>query len=603
MMAAERIEVKGLNALEKNAAAAQKVLGGLEKQLKGMCAAMTSLFAGITPAQALQSAEKSVKRTTTTVRKESKKVLAVFDEIDRAAGEDTTTTVTQSVTVTTTEQPTQGAEAMAQEAGQLNGITLEPVIAAFALLATQLSAVQAMLTAGVGGGILSELAGIREAVSGIAGAIQAEGLPMWAQWTQFGIGSFSDILSAAQIMSDANIFQGLSNAFSKLGTWLSTTALPNIRNALSVAGAWFRDTLIPGIGSGIEWIKGLGSGLCSLIKDTVIPGMMNVLKGAWSWITGTFLPGIGTAMGKVGSLFQQFGSWIANGAVNVRQGFFNIASAVGSAVTSGVSMAGQLVTNAALWVKDTAVRAANTAAVWAQNAATTAWNAACSVGTALTTAFGAAMTFLTSPIGLVVAAIGALIAIVVLLVKNWDTVKATAIATWQAIKDAFGAAGTWFQEEVLDPLIGGFKGMVNGIIGFLNSMIAGIVAGINGVIGLLNKLKFDVPDWIPGIGGETFGFDLKLLKAPQIPYLAQGAVLPANKPFLAVVGDQKQGTNVEAPLETIKQALAEVMAMQGSGDVNIRFTGDLAQLARVLKPQIDRENRRVGGSMVRRVTG
>lgn len=85
----------------------------------------------------------------------------------------------------------------------------------------------------------------------------------------------------------------------------------------------------------------------------------------------------------------------------------------------------------------------------------------------------------------------------------------------------------------------------------------------------------------------------------SLPALAQGAVLPANKPFLAMVGDQKHGTNVEAPLETIKQALAEVMATQGSGDVTINFTGDLAQLARVLKPVIEKEGRRTGTSLAK----
>ena len=69
--------------------------------------------------------------------------------------------------------------------------------------------------------------------------------------------------------------------------------------------------------------------------------------------------------------------------------------------------------------------------------------------------------------------------------------------------------------------------------------------------------------------------------------------MPANRPFLAVVGDQKHGTNVEAPLATIQDALANVLARQGTGDINITFTGDLAQLARVLKPVIDKEGRRV----------
>ena len=77
--------------------------------------------------------------------------------------------------------------------------------------------------------------------------------------------------------------------------------------------------------------------------------------------------------------------------------------------------------------------------------------------------------------------------------------------------------------------------------------------------------------------------------------------MPANRPFLAIVGDQKHSTNVEAPLSIIQAAVAEVMARQGTGDINFTFTGDLAQLGRVLKPVIERENRRVGGSLAKGV--
>ena len=82
------------------------------------------------------------------------------------------------------------------------------------------------------------------------------------------------------------------------------------------------------------------------------------------------------------------------------------------------------------------------------------------------------------------------------------------------------------------------------------------VTGINAVINALNGLSFDLPDIF---GGGHVGFNISTLTAPQIPYLAQGAVIPANREFLAVLGDQSHGTNVEAPLDTIKQAVAEVM--------------------------------------------
>ena len=83
----------------------------------------------------------------------------------------------------------------------------------------------------------------------------------------------------------------------------------------------------------------------------------------------------------------------------------------------------------------------------------------------------------------------------------------------------------------------------------------------------MNNLSFDIPDWVPGLGGKTFGFDIKTLPVKKIPLLASGAVIPPNAPFTAVLGDQKHGTNVEAPLETIKQALREVLG-SGTGGGN-----------------------------------
>ena len=103
------------------------------------------------------------------------------------------------------------------------------------------------------------------------------------------------------------------------------------------------------------------------------------------------------------------------------------------------------------------------------------------------------------------------------------------------------------------------KDAVNLVIGFVNRMISAIVSGLNVVVRALNGLSFTVPSWVPGIGGSQFGFSLGTLTAPQIPYLAQGAVIPPNREFLAVLGDQTHGTNVEAPLATIQQAVAEVM--------------------------------------------
>ena len=85
----------------------------------------------------------------------------------------------------------------------------------------------------------------------------------------------------------------------------------------------------------------------------------------------------------------------------------------------------------------------------------------------------------------------------------------------------------------------------------------------------------------------------------RVPGLANGTVLPPNKPFLAMVGDQKQGTNVEAPLETIKQALFEVMATSGnSNNQPIVIELDGRELGRAILKQGNKEAKRIGGKLV-----
>ncbi len=133
-------------------------------------------------------------------------------------------------------------------------------------------------------------------------------------------------------------------------------------------------------------------------------------------------------------------------------------------------------------------------------------------------------------------------------VDAWDNIRAKT-------SEAFNSIGQTIS-DIWNGITSTIKTAVNGIIGFINRMISAVVTGINAVINALNGLSFDLPDIF---GGGHVGFNISTLTAPQIPYLAQGAVIPANREFLAVLGDQRHGTNVEAPLDTIKQAVAEVM--------------------------------------------
>jgi phage-related protein len=129
----------------------------------------------------------------------------------------------------------------------------------------------------------------------------------------------------------------------------------------------------------------------------------------------------------------------------------------------------------------------------------------------------------------------------------------------------------------------------------MNGAISVVERGVNWIIDKINSISFDIPDWVPGAGGKNFGFNLPKL---NIPRLAQGAVLPPNKPFLAMVGDQKSGTNVEAPLETIVEALTIALQgqNQGSGQTVVQLMLDRRELGRAVIDTGSQELRRTKGA-------
>ena len=149
----------------------------------------------------------------------------------------------------------------------------------------------------------------------------------------------------------------------------------------------------------------------------------------------------------------------------------------------------------------------------------------------------------------------------------FDIVGEKSGAAWSAIQGVWSNAWSFLQENLSDPAEEGVKDMANAIIGSVNGMLQGVTKGVNSVAQAMNKLSFTLPDWLPGIGGKGILFSFPGISLPQIPLLAKGAVLPANQPFMAVVGDQKHGTNIEAPLSTIQEAVALVMEDYSSANM------------------------------------
>ena len=128
---------------------------------------------------------------------------------------------------------------------------------------------------------------------------------------------------------------------------------------------------------------------------------------------------------------------------------------------------------------------------------------------------------------------------------------------WNGVKDIF--------KGVFEALVGIAKVPINGVIGLINGMIRGIISGVNAAIGVLNRMKIKVPNWVPGIGGNTWGFSIPTMTAPQIPYLAKGTVVPRNAgEFAAILGDNKRETEVVSPLSTMKQAMMDALRESGN---------------------------------------
>lgn len=119
---------------------------------------------------------------------------------------------------------------------------------------------------------------------------------------------------------------------------------------------------------------------------------------------------------------------------------------------------------------------------------------------------------------------------------------------WEGVKTVF--KGVW------DAMPDFIKGPIKLIIGFVNSMIGAIENGINFVVRGMNNLQFDVPDWVPGIGGETFGFDLNEISLPRIPQLARGGVLEKGQVGLL----EGNGAEAVVPLEKNTKWISRVVA-------------------------------------------
>ena len=175
----------------------------------------------------------------------------------------------------------------------------------------------------------------------------------------------------------------------------------------------------------------------------------------------------------------------------------------------------------------------------------------------------------------------------------WAGMQAIAVGVIRTLQGAWVSFTNWFvsvvPRAIYNAFATAFSGVVNvvrwainNILSFINNMISGIAYGLN---------------VLASIGGAV-GVGIPKVSAPRIPYLASGAVIPPNAEFMAVLGDQRSGRNIEAPEGLIRSIIREEMGSI-KGDFTFKFDGSMGELVRVLKPRLDSETVRIGRNLAK----
>lgn len=161
----------------------------------------------------------------------------------------------------------------------------------------------------------------------------------------------------------------------------------------------------------------------------------------------------------------------------------------------------------------------------------------------------------------------------------WEKVSSGAVAAWDGIKSAFKSVPEWFQSKFRDAWqkvkdvfsTGGriWSGIKEGIESTFRTVVNSIIRGMNTIIAVpFNRINFMLNTirnaHFLGISPFQNLWGVNPLPVPQIPMLARGAVIPANRQFLAVLGDQRNGNNLEAPESMLRQIVREEAGGAGS---------------------------------------
>lgn len=340
-------------------------------------------------------------------------------------------------------------------------------------------------------------------------------------------------------------------------------AWESIKEAWNAAGEWFSENVITPV---VEFFSGLWENVSALASEA-----WQSVQEVWSAVSGWFSENVVQPLAEGWDTFwTDLGQWASDTWGNIQDTWASVSGWFDENVTKPVGeFFDSLWKDLKQWAKDT----------WEDNKET--WKNA--------------PTWFTDnvldPLGKFFGDL-------------WDDIKEDGGDTWEKIKDVWGEAKSWFEEHVTTPLgdawnavVDTIKNAINSIIGKVEGLINSVIKGVNWLIDQLNKIRFDVPDWVPGIGGKNFGFNISHVQEVKLPRLANGAVIPPNQQFAAILGDQRSGKNIEAPLSTIEQALQNVM----NRNVNAGYVGDITVILQLNETELGRTVYRLNNKETQRV--
>lgn len=360
--------------------------------------------------------------------------------------------------------------------------------------------------------------------------------------------------------------------------WVIEVGLPTVINLVSDLAGFFADhqSIVEAFGAALigafaaTKIAGLAS---SIVKS--ISGIIAITKGLITLMTGTGgimggIKAIATAIGPGGIFVAAVTACIAIGVLLYKNWdkVKEVAGIVASAVVGFFKTMGEGVSMILSDLKETVTGILN------------------AIGTLVSNVVSSIVKFVTSKTReMAEAAIRKINDMKEKTSTLWNGMKANAKETWEnimtivgnkvaAIRDAIVNKFTSARNRVVE-IFGGIRdtirNILNKVIGIVNRAIGTVNSAIGGIESAFSFGPWEVPT---PFGKKTIGFSATFPRVPTVPYLAKGAVIPPRSEFLAVLGDQKQGNNIETPEALLRKIFREEIGGQQSSG-NYRFTAQI----------------------------